>query len=103
MLGIVCYRTAWFLAHRVREAITDKNPAPLKGKTVEADEVYIGKPEQVFKCGRGWVDKRGHETKRKVLTRVGGVPSARRIAVSRRCAISSGDISSFSSLMRLSP
>jgi transposase-like protein len=31
-LGIGSYRTAWFLAHRVREAMTDSNPGPLGGK-----------------------------------------------------------------------
>lgn len=72
MLAIGSYRTAWFMAHRVREAMADNDPAPLggKGKIVEADEVFVGKPEQVFKSGKGWVDKRGSDTKRKVLTMV---------------------------------
>ena len=47
-LGLGSYRTAWFLAHRVREAMTDiepnKNGGPLGGadKVVEADETVIG-------------------------------------------------------------
>ncbi len=47
-LGLGSYRTAWFLAHRVREAMTDieqnKNGGPLggAGKVVEADETFIG-------------------------------------------------------------
>ena len=43
MLGVT-YKTAWFLCHRVREAMTPTNPAPLGGpdKVVEADETYIG-------------------------------------------------------------
>jgi transposase-like protein len=43
-LGIT-YQSAWFLAHRIREAMTDDPKAgPLggEGKTVEADETYIG-------------------------------------------------------------
>jgi transposase-like protein len=37
MLGLGSYRTAWFMAHRVREAMADRDPEPLggKGKTVE--------------------------------------------------------------------
>ena len=43
----VTYKTAWFMAHRIREAMTDPNPAPLggEGKIVEADEAYHGKKE----------------------------------------------------------
>ncbi len=41
------YKTAWFMSHRIREAMTDPNPAPLggEGKIVEADEAYHGKSE----------------------------------------------------------
>lgn len=35
------HRAAWFMCHRIRWAMTDKNPRTLKG-TVEADETYIG-------------------------------------------------------------
>jgi len=40
----VTYKSAWFLAHRIREAMRDDNPAPLGGadKFVEADETYVG-------------------------------------------------------------
>ena len=43
MLGI-SYKSAWFLAHRVREAMKPNNPSPLggEGKVVEADETEIG-------------------------------------------------------------
>ncbi len=37
----VSYKTAWYLCHRIRKAMTEVNPAPLKG-TVELDETYIG-------------------------------------------------------------
>ena len=71
-LGIGSYRSAWFLAHRVREAMADRDPEPLggKGKTVEVDETYIGKPEQTFVSGKGWQGQRGTATKQKVLTMV---------------------------------
>lgn len=71
-LGLGSYRTAWFMAHRIREAMHDNDPEPLGGKdkTVEVDETYIGKPDQTFVNGKGWVGKRGTATKRKVLTMV---------------------------------
>ncbi|HYH00079.1 MAG TPA: IS1595 family transposase [Terriglobales bacterium] len=37
----VAYRTAWYLAHRIREAMQDPNAPKLVG-TVEIDETYIG-------------------------------------------------------------
>ena len=48
MLGLP-YKTAWFMAHRIREGMRDLNPAgPLggEGKMVEADETYIGGKEK---------------------------------------------------------
>jgi transposase-like protein len=43
----VTYKTAWFMAHRIREAMTEtkgpKNPMGGSGKIVEADETYYGK------------------------------------------------------------
>lgn len=70
-LGIT-YRSAWFLAHRVREAMADYDPEPLGGKdkVVEADELFIGKPQDVFVSGKGWQKKRGYATKRKVIALV---------------------------------
>ena len=45
-LGIT-YQSAWFLAHRIREAMTDMAPTPMggEGKIIEADETYYGKRE----------------------------------------------------------
>ncbi len=39
------YKTAWFLAHRIREAMRPDGFTPMggNGKTVEADETYIGR------------------------------------------------------------
>ena len=37
----VSYKTAWYLCHRIRKAMTKVNPAPLT-ETIEADETYIG-------------------------------------------------------------
>ena len=40
----VTYKTAWFMAHRIREAMrpTDDRQLGGEGKTVEADETYVG-------------------------------------------------------------
>ena len=47
MLGVT-YKTAWFMAHRIREAMREINPGPLggEGKAVEVDETYIGGKER---------------------------------------------------------
>jgi transposase-like protein len=37
----VSYKTAWYLCHRIRAAMTDSCPQPLTG-TVEVDETFIG-------------------------------------------------------------
>jgi transposase-like protein len=48
-LGLGSYRTAWFLAHRVREAMKEEagETGPMGGpdKVVEADETYFGQLE----------------------------------------------------------
>lgn len=43
MLGVT-YKTAWFMMHRIREAMRDTDNEPMGGygKTVEADETYVG-------------------------------------------------------------
>lgn len=40
----ITYKSAWFLAHRIREAMRDGKLGPIGGenKVVEADETYIG-------------------------------------------------------------
>lgn len=53
----VTYKTAWFLAHRIRHAMADTTGGGLMGSgggVVEADETYIGrKPGRQMKPGRG--------------------------------------------------
>ena len=43
----VTLKTAWFMSHRIREAMRSGSLSPLggEGKIVEADETYYGKPE----------------------------------------------------------
>jgi transposase-like protein len=55
MLG-VAYQTAWFMEHRIREAMRDGALSPLggSGKTVEVDETFIGRIKGV-EAKPGWV------------------------------------------------
>lgn len=41
----VTYKTAWFLCHRIREAMRSGDFSPMggNGKTIEVDETYIGR------------------------------------------------------------
>ncbi|MES2706293.1 MAG: IS1595 family transposase [Verrucomicrobiota bacterium] len=59
-LGLGSYRTAWHLAHRIREAMKpEESEATLLKGNVEVDEAYIGgKPRH----GDGKVHKRGRGT-----------------------------------------
>src|SRR5580704_8657576 len=58
-LGIGSYRTAWFLAHRIREAMRCEPVAGMLKGTVECDETFVGGkprreyPGQVFPRGKG--------------------------------------------------
>lgn len=66
MLGVT-YKTAWFLAHRVREAMKDSSPGPMggSGKSVQAGETYYG---NTSKRAKGY--KKGHSNKRSVVALV---------------------------------
>jgi len=68
----ITYRSAWFMAHRIREAMRDDSPTPLDGKdkAVEAGETFIGPPDAVFINGKGWQRIRGSTTKRKAIALV---------------------------------
>ncbi len=62
-LGIT-YKSAWFLSHRIREAMDEDVSGPIggEGKTVEADETYVvkqrGRAKWEFSNDRGWVKTR---------------------------------------------
>ena len=50
MIGVT-YKSAWFMAHRIRESMNDENPTPMggDGETLQADETYFGKKQVVTK------------------------------------------------------
>ena len=60
MLGVT-YKTAWFMAHSIREAMMDDSPEPMGGfrKYVEADETLYGQRGYVFDNDEGWKPKAG--------------------------------------------
>ena len=55
----VTYKTAWFIAHRVREAMRDATMAPMggAGSIVEVDETFIGRLEGQPKGKNGFAHK----------------------------------------------
>jgi transposase-like protein len=55
----ISYKTAWFMMHRLREALRTGGLAPLggTGKTVEADETFIGRLEGQPKAKGGYAHK----------------------------------------------
>jgi transposase-like protein len=61
----VSYQTAWFVEHRIREAMRSGDLAPMggAGSTVEADETFIGRKE-------GTIRRRGHGHKNAILSLV---------------------------------
>jgi transposase-like protein len=86
----VTYKTAWFMSHRIREAMTDTNPAPIggEGKVVEADEAYHGKREtpspSPSRNGRPYIKKGKKNEKRTVIALVERGGEARAIHLSER-------------------
>jgi transposase-like protein len=76
----VTYKTAWFMTHRIREAMRDGSlsspPMGGKGKVVEADETYIGNKKHRAR-------KKGHGHKHAVVTLVERSGKARSFHVAR--------------------
>lgn len=66
MLGIT-YKSAWFMAHRIREAMKENHSGPMggEGKSVQADETYYGNSSKRAKSYR-----KGHRHKQQVVALV---------------------------------
>jgi transposase-like protein len=85
MLGIT-YKSAWFMAHRIREAMKDdgsSGPLGGEGQIVEADETYIGPTRHRFTNKKGWKPVKGHSGKWKVLSLVERNGRARSVKIER--------------------
>lgn len=50
MLGFGSYRTAWFMAHRIREAMKGSAALGGEGQVVEADETYFTRSKPHRPC-----------------------------------------------------
>lgn len=89
-LGITV-KSAWFMSHRIREAMKDGSMGPLggEGKVVEADETYHGKKEEKATqttSGRPFTGSkhgRGPANKRAIVTLVERGGKARSFHVDR--------------------
>jgi len=71
----VTYKTAWFMCHRIREAMRNDDPGPLGGggDAVEADETFVGstkKARQRRKRFPHTKQKRGMKDAQKVVSLV---------------------------------
>jgi transposase-like protein len=76
----VTYKTAWFMMHRLREAMNEANPSPMggPGKVVQADETYYGNSSKRSKSYR-----KGHSHKASVVALVERQGRARAFHVKR--------------------
>jgi transposase-like protein len=88
MLGVT-YKSAWFLAHRIREAMIDDKASPLggDGKSVQADETYYG---NTSKRAKGY--KKGHSHKQQIVALVEPKGKARAVHVKTATANSVREI-----------
>lgn len=82
MLGIT-YKSAWFMAHRIRKAMEDVYKGPMSGEggVIEADETYYG---NTSKRAKGY--RKGHRHKSSVVALVDPAPQLATPAPSRRNA-----------------
>ncbi len=91
MLGVT-YKTAWFMAHRIREAMKNDTPEPMggEGEIIQADETYFGTKDALR--GKPWKEKKGHSKKMSVVSLVQPDGSARTFHVKRADAATVRDI-----------
>ncbi|HYL23946.1 MAG TPA: IS1595 family transposase [Burkholderiales bacterium] len=80
----VTYKTAWFMTHRIREAMTTAQLGPIggSGKIVEADETYFGTEEGKANIGGKRSAARTMKASNKIVTLVerGGIARSYHVA-----------------------
>ena len=79
MLGLGSYKSAWFMAHRIREAMDDKGaggPIGGEGKTVEVDETHYG--QHLYRHKKVRIGTKG-KSKVMALVERGGKVRARKV------------------------
>ena len=96
MLGVT-YKTAWFMAHRLREAMKETaathGPIGGEGKTVEMDETYIGRKDDqtpsASRKGRPYLKRKPGMMKRTVIALVerGGSVRSFHVETATRAAV----------------
>jgi transposase-like protein len=76
-------KTAWFICHRLREAMKVDGSEPMGGAgiTLEVDETFLGQQATVFVSGKGWQGRRGTGDMQKIVTLVERGGRARSIKV----------------------
>lgn len=67
VLGVTI-KTAWFMSHRIREAMADDGSILMGGggAVIEADETFLGQSASVFRNDQGW-RKRGAGDMQKIV------------------------------------
>jgi transposase-like protein len=90
MLGFGSYRTAWFMCHRIREAIKDLAPMPMggEGQVIEGDETYFGQrenPRKMRTSGKPFIKRglRGGPANKRGVVRSPSVTAALALSMSR--------------------
>lgn len=68
----VSLKAAWFMSHRIREAMADDGSSPIGGggMAIEADETFLGNQANTFMNGKGWRTKTGTGGMQKIVTLV---------------------------------
>jgi len=78
----VSLKAAWFMSHRIREAMADDSVIlGGGGGSIEVDETFLGNEPNTFINGKGWRTKRGTAGMQKIVTVVERQGRARSIHV----------------------